>query len=570
MAEKRSTAFLGDTLSTPRIVTNPWMILVVLTLGFFMILLDTTIVNVAIPSIIDGLHASLDQILWILNAYILVYAVLLITAGRLGDMFGPKRMFITGLIIFTLSSTLCGLAQDPNQLIFFRVVQAVGGALLTPQSLSLITSIFPAEKRGAAFGIWGAMAGLAAVAGPTAGGFLTTTFSWRAIFYVNVPIGIVAVILAYLLMPEKIVYQKHELDVVGIGLVSLGLFAGIFGLIEGQRYNWGRISDVAPLNLGGLSAGLISIPSILLAGILLLVVFVLWESRQTEPVLPLSLFRDRNFSLANLVSGIVAFGMFGLFLPLMLFLQTALGLSAEEAGITVAPMALTSMFFAPLAGRLTDKVNGKYLLAAGLTVFAAGMLLVVRVASLDSTGLTFTLPLIVAGVGMGFMFAPMVTLAMRNIDPRQAGAASGFLNTVRQVGAAMGSAVVGAILQNQLANNMHSQAVSYSGQLPPAYRTPFIRGFAHSNGVQVGRGQTGFQLPANLPAGAAHTLETLGQTVFRHAYLLAMRPSMTIPVSVLLSGAVIALFMRTPSARARAAEAGAEESWSGSAVAVGE
>jgi EmrB/QacA subfamily drug resistance transporter len=541
-----------------------------LTLGFFMILLDTTIVNVAIPSIIDGLHASLDQILWILNGYILVYAVLLITAGRMGDMYGPKRMFIAGLVMFTASSALCGLAQDPNQLIFFRVVQGVGGALLTPQSLSMITSIFPADKRGAAFGIWGAVAGLAAVAGPTLGGFLTTTFSWRAIFYVNVPIGIIAVTLAYLVMPEKIDYHKHELDIVGIGLVSLGLFAGVFGLIEGQRYNWGRISDVAPLNVGGLSAGLVSIPSIILAGIILVVVFVVWEARQQEPVLPLSLFRDRNFSLANLISTIVAFGMFGLFLPLMLFLQSVIGLTAEQAGVAVAPMALTSMFFAPLAGRLTDRVNGKYLLSGGLILFAAGMFLVVRVASLSATGLTFTLPLIVAGVGMGFMFAPMVTLAMRNIDPRQAGAASGFLNTVRQVGAALGSAVVGAVLQNQLANDMHSEAVSYSAQLAPAYRTEFVRGFAHTNGVQVGRGQTGFQLPPNLPANVAHTLQTLGTTVFQHAYLLAMRPAMVLPISVLLSGAVFAVFMRTPSAKARAAATEAEESWSRQPAAVGE
>jgi MFS family permease len=371
-------------------------------------------------------------------------------------------------------------------------------------------------------------------------------------------------------MPEKVVYQKHQLDIVGIGLVSLGLFAGVFGLIEGQRYGWGRISDVAPVDIGGLSAGLISIPSILLGSILLLIVFVWWEARQQEPVLPLSLFRDRNFSLANLISTIVAFGMFGLFLPLMIFLQSALGLTAEQAGVTVAPMALTSMFFAPLAGRLTDKVNGKYLLSGGLIVFGFGMGLVVRVASLSATGFTFTVPLIIAGVGMGFMFAPMVTLAMRNIDPRQAGAASGFLNTVRQVGAALGSAVVGAILQNQLANDMHSQAVSYSAQLPVAYRTPFVQGFAHSNGIQVGRGQTGFQLPPNLPAGTAHTLQSLGQTVFRHAFLLAMRPSILVPVIALLSGAVVAIFMRTPSAKARAAEAEVEESWSAQAVAVGE
>src|SRR5947209_5309024 len=266
----------GPTLSTPRIVTNPWIILIVLALGFFMILLDTTIVNVAIPSIIDGLHASLDQVLWILNAYILVYAVLLITAGRLGDMFGPKKLFISGMILFTLASMACGLAQTPNQLILFRVIQAVGGALLTPQSLSLIASIFPPERRGAAFGLWGGVAGLASVAGPTLGGFLTTTFSWRAIFYVNLPIGIVALTLAVLVMPELTSHRKHRLDVVGVLLATGGLFALVFGLIEGERYSWGRISDIAGFSIGSLQVGLISIPSILLVALLLLGGFLVW------------------------------------------------------------------------------------------------------------------------------------------------------------------------------------------------------------------------------------------------------------------------------------------------------
>src|SRR5947209_4243246 len=240
----------GPTLSTPRIVTNPWVILIVLTLGFFMILLDTTIVNVAIPSIIDGLHASLDQILWILNAYILTYAVLLITTGRLGDMVGPKKLFLIGLIIFTLSSAACGIAQNPEQLILFRVIQGIGGAILTPQTLSIITSIFPPENRGAAFGVWGAVAGVAAVAGPTLGGFLTTTFSWRAIFYVNVPIGIVAVVLAYLLVPELTSHRRHSLDLVGIALATAGLFVGVFALIEGQKYHWSTIISTGSFSIG--------------------------------------------------------------------------------------------------------------------------------------------------------------------------------------------------------------------------------------------------------------------------------------------------------------------------------
>jgi EmrB/QacA subfamily drug resistance transporter len=537
----------STTLRQPRIVAGPWVVLIVVALGFFMILLDTTIVNVAIPSMIDGLHATLDQILWVLNAYILVYAILLITAGRLGDMWGPKKLFMAGLVIFTAASAACGIAQNPEQLIFFRVVQGVGGAILTPQSLSIITSIFPPEKRGAAFGVWGAVAGLAAATGPTLGGFLTTNFSWRAIFYVNVPIGILAVILAWLLMPELTNHRAHRLDVVGVLLASAGLFSGIFGLIEGQRYNWGRIWNAGAFNLGSLHVGLLSIPSLLAYSIVILVLFVIWEAHVDEPLLPLSLFGDRNFSAANVISAIVAFAMLGLFLPLTIFLQSVLGLSAEEAGVVIVPMSITSMIMAPITGHLTDKISGKYLLCVGLVLFATGMGLVINVSSLTATGTIFTLPLIVAGMGMGFTFAPMITLAMRNIAPVQAGSASGFINTIRQVGGTIGSAVVGALLQNRLASGLHTQAVHYAMRLAPALRAKFIAGFSHAgtSGLQVGRGQTGGTVSHNVPPSVSHTLSVLSSAVFRHAFLDAMKSSLTLPIGVLVLGALLALLMQS-------------------------
>jgi EmrB/QacA subfamily drug resistance transporter len=546
--------------------------LLVLTLGFFMILLDTTIVNVAIPSIIDSLHASLDQILWVLNSYVLVYAVLLITAGRLGDMVGPKKLFIAGIILFTLASAACGLAQNPNQLILFRVIQGIGGALLTPQTLSLITSIFPPEKRGAAFGVWGAVGGLAAVAGPTLGGFLTTYFSWRAIFYVNVPIGIVAVILAFLLLPELRIYRKHHLDYPGVILSSAGLFAIVFGLIEGERYNWARIVNVLPFSIGSMQTGLVSIQSIILLGVILLVLFVIGETRAEEPLLPLSLFHDRNYTVGNLISGIVAFGMLGLFLPLTIFLQSVLGLTPLQAGIVLVPNALTSMFVAPIAGRLSDRISGKYILAFGLTLFAVGMGLVIWVASLHSTGTTFTIPLIISGLGMGCTFAPLVAVSMRNVAPTQAGAASGFLNTVRQVGGAAGSAVVGAVLQSRLAIELQTEASHYaaSAHLPPAVRAKFVSGFSNSasGGFQVGRGQTGAgNLPHNLPPALLHELQTLAQTVFQHAFLYAMKPALAIAIIVMLVGAASAFLMQTSQKSSQAAAARQDQEQGGYAAA---
>src|SRR6266550_938772 len=404
---------------------SPWVILLVLCLGFFMILLDLTIVNVAIPSIIDGLHAGLDEILWVLNAYILAYAVLLITAGRLGDMFGAKRLFLIGLAVFTLASIACSLAQTPTQLIAARVIQGVGGAILTPQTLSILTNIFPADKRGAAFGIWGAVAGVASVTGPTLGGFLVTNFSWQAVFWVNVPVG---------------------------------MFAFVFGLIEGQRYHWGTFTDVASFDVAGGHWGLFSIPSLFIASAILLLLFVLWDRAQDQPLVPLSLFSDRNFSVGNGLAAIVMFGMMGLFLPLTIFLQSVLGFTALKAGLTLAPMPLTSMLVAPLSGRATDRIGGKYILMFGLACFAAGMGLVVWVASLNAGQSTFTLPLILAGIGLGCTFAPMTTVTMQRVNPQLAGAASGLLNTTRQLGGAFGSAVVGAILQTRLANELVSQA----------------------------------------------------------------------------------------------------------------
>jgi EmrB/QacA subfamily drug resistance transporter len=533
---------------------SPWIILLVLCLGFFMILLDLTIVNVAIPSIIDGLHAGLDQILWVLNAYILAYAVLLITAGRLGDMFGAKRLFLIGLAVFTAASIGCSLAQSPGQLIAARVIQGVGGAILTPQTLSILTNIFPADKRGAAFGIWGAVAGIASVTGPTLGGFLVTNFSWQAVFWVNVPVGIIAFILGVWLLPGIRLGREQNLDPIGVLLASGALFAVVFGLIEGQRYHWGTLTDIASFDAAGGHWGLFSIPSLFIASAILLLLFILWDRAQDQPLVPLSLFGDRNFTIGNGLAAIVMFGMMGLFLPLTIFLQSVLGFTALKAGLTLAPISLTSMLVAPLSGRATDRFGGKYILMFGLTCFAAGMGLVVWVSSLNSSWSTFTLPLILAGVGLGCTFAPMTTVTMMRVNPRLAGAASGLLNTTRQLGGAFGSAVVGAILQTRLANELVSQAQAQAGSLPPAFRLRFVQGFAKAagGGLEVGRGESGVPLPVGIPAAAAAQVQRLAHEVFAQAFINAMRPSLAVPIGVLLFGAVLTttiIARRTPSAQ---------------------
>jgi hypothetical protein len=355
------------------------------------------------------------------------------------------------------------------------------------------------------------------------------------------------VVLASLVMPELTNHRKHHLDIPGVALASTGLFIGVFALIESQKFNWGRIWDVGAFNVGPIQAGPVSILSLLLLSVVILVVFVALEVRQSEPLLPVALFRERNFSIANGVSALVAFGMLGLFLPLSIFLQSVLGLDALHAGFVLVPTSLTSLFISPFSGRLTDRIDGKFILFTGLFLFACGMGLVVLVASLNSTGTSFTLPLIVAGVGMGFTFAPMVTLAMRNVRPEQAGAASGFINTVRQVGGAVGNAVVGAVLQHQLASEMPSQAARLATKLPAQIRGRFVSGFSHtSGGFQVGRGETSGNLPKNLPPSLAQHLQAVGHQVFQYAFLNAMKPALLVPISILLVGSFSTLFMRTP------------------------
>jgi EmrB/QacA subfamily drug resistance transporter len=516
---------------------NPWAVLLVVSLGFFMTLLDLTIVNIAIPDMITRLHASLDDILWVINAYALVLAVLVITAGRLGDLIGPRIMFALGIGVFTAASAACGLAPSAGWLIGFRAVQGLGAAMLMPQTLTIITNTFPADRRGAAFGVWGAVAGVATIAGPTLGGLLVTAFDWRYIFFVNLPFGVACLILTFFIIPDLRPGRRHRIDVPGVLLASAALLAICYGLVEGQKYNWGTIT------------GFISVPLVFVVGVVLLAAFLLlqWRTQDREPLVPFALFRDRNYSVVNWVSGTLSIGMMGIFLPFTIYLQSVLGFSALKAGLAMAPASVLSMFIAPVAGRFTDRIGGKYILMSGLALFGAGMGWVALEATTTSAWYAFLPALIVAGIGMGCIFAPMVTVAMRNIDPRMAGAASGVLNTVRQCGLVIGTAAVGALLQNRLVSAMHAQAVTRSAALPARVRGPFITQIQHSasNGIQVGAGQNGGSsaLPG-LPARLVAEIARIGHEVFTFGYVTAMRSTMLFPVILLAIAALSCLLLR--------------------------
>lgn len=508
---------------------NPWLALLVLCLGFFVIVLDTTIVNVAIPTMVASLHAGLDQALWVLNAYLLMLAVLQLTGGRLGDIVGQRNLFVAGLALFTAASAACGLAQDANQLVVARAVQGVGAATLSPQALVIVSTIFPAERRGAALGIMGAVSAIAGVAGPIAGGLIVTYLDWRWIFYVNLPVGVIGIVLTQLFVPDLRPGRRHRLDLTGVVLGTGGLGGIVFGLIEGQRYSWGAVAGTA-----------LTIPEIIAAGVLLLAAFVLWERTQAEPLVPLALFRNRDYAVATFLTVVQVFGMFGFLFTMTIYLQSVLGMSAIQAGLTTLPLSLAIIAVSPLAGRLTDRVGGRYMLMLGCVLFAAGVGGVAAVESLSSNSLTFALPLALAGVGGGLTIAPIMTVAMHGVRPALAGAASGMLNTSRQVGAALGTAVIGAVLQIQLLTAMHGRAVVDSVQLPAAVRHRFVDSFANaaSSGFEVGRGQNGTSLPAGLPPEVAQVLPSLVHDVFVTSYVTAMRPALMVPVAGFLLGAL--------------------------------
>jgi EmrB/QacA subfamily drug resistance transporter len=517
---------------------NPWAVLLVVSLGFFMTLLDLTIVNIAIPNLITKLHASLDDVLWVINAYALVLAVLVITAGRLGDLIGPRIMFSSGVAVFTAASAACGLAPSPGWLIGFRAVQGLGAAMLMPQTLTIITNTFPPERRGAAFGVWGAVAGVATIAGPTLGGLLVTAFDWRWIFFVNLPIGVAVLLITPVIIPDLRLGRRHRIDIPGVLLASAALLAICYGLVEGQKYNWGTVW------------GFISIPLILGAGVVLLLLFLLVQklTQDKEPLVPFAVFRDRNYSVVNWVSGVLAIGMMGIFLPLTIYLQSVLGFSALKAGLVIAPASLVSMFVAPVAGRMTDKIGGKYILMSGLTLFGIGMGWLALIVRPDSTWPSFLAPLIVAGFGMGCIFAPMVTVAMRNIEPRMAGAASGVLNTVRQVGLVIGTATVGALLQNRLVSSISNEASARSAALPPQVRRQFVTEMHNSakSGIQVGAGQSGgsTRLSPGVPAQIVAEITRIAHEVFTMAFVTAMRQTMLLPVILLAVGALSCLAIK--------------------------
>ena len=412
-----------------------WWTLGALCFALFMIMLDNTVVNVALPAIQSDLGISRSELEWTVAAYALTFASLLLTGGKLGDLLGRRLIFLIGITVFTASSLFCGLSSGAGELIAARAVQGVGAALMMPATLSIISATFPVRERGAAIGIWAGVSAMALAIGPLLGGIITEHVSWNWIFYVNVPIGVLGVVATIFVVPDsRDTSHEQRLDLPGLVTSGLGLLALVYALIEGHAYGWtsGRI------------IGLFVAAAVALAA------FVLLELHQRIPMLDVSLFRNGTFVGANLVAILVTLAMFRILVFFPIYMQTFRGWSPIQAGAALLPWTLMVVVFAPIAGRLSDRVGSRWLMAAGMTVVAICCLELSTV-SLQSSFWRMLPGFVLGGLGMSFVMTPMSAAAMAAVSVDKAGVASGVLNTFRQVGVALGIAITGAIITNRAA-----------------------------------------------------------------------------------------------------------------------
>jgi EmrB/QacA subfamily drug resistance transporter len=484
-----------------------WWTLAAMCFALFMIMLDNTVVNVALPSIQRDLHASISSLEWTVNAYTLTFAVLLVTGGRMGDIFGRRTMFLAGVVVFALSSAFIGLAPSQEILVAGRAVQGIGAAFMMPGTLSIISNTFPPAERGRAIGMWAGVSGLALAIGPVVGGALTEYVSWRAIFFLNLPVaaGAVAVTL-FAARNSRDETVDRSVDYPGIAALSVGLTSLILALIEGNSWGWGsaRIVTLIVLTVVGTAA------------------FVLIETHRRVPMVDFSFFKSRTFAGANLVAIVISFAMLAQFFFMALYMQNILGYSALQAGVRFLPSTLMIIIIAPIAGRLSDKIGPKPLIMAGLSLLAASLFLQSQISVHSGYG-TLLPAFVLLGIGIALTMSPMSTAAMNAVDVTKAGVASGVLSMGRMVGGSLGVAVTGALFQgaftNRLDQLMGTTSKATSDKLFEA----------------VSSGQSG-----NLGTGAkAQRMVSDAHDAFVHALAGSMRLSLAVVVAGLVIAGVL-------------------------------
>ena len=432
-----------------------WFTLAAVSVGLFMIMLDNTVVNVALPSIQRDLGADLSELQWTVTGYALTFAALMLVGGKVADAYGRRLIFVVGIAVFTLASLLCGLAASGEMLIAARVLQGVGAALMNPATLSIIATTFPPRERGTAIGIWAGVSALALAIGPLVGGLITQHLDWSWIFFVNVPVGILGIAASFVFIDESRDKTHVRLDLPGLATSGVGLFALTYALIEANTYGWSSPRIVGAFVLAGV----------------LLAAFVILELRQRSPMLPLELFRSGTYTGANLVTLLVALAMFGVFFFLSLYMQNVLGYSAVQAGAAFLPMTILIILVAPIAGKTSDRIGSRGLMTAGMILIAAQLVMFSRLGQ-DASFWDLFPALMVGGIGMSLTMTPSAAAATRSVPVERAGVGSAVLNSARQVGGTMGIAVMGAIIAAEAG----------------AERTPeaFMRGFESALLVAAG------------------------------------------------------------------------------------
>src|SRR5262245_37705509 len=464
-----------------------WWTLGAVAFGLFMIMLDNTIVNVALPSIQSDLDLQISELEWVVTGYALTFGALMLTGGKLADLLGRRFIFVVGLAIFTASSLACGLANGPEMLIGARVVQGVGAAMMNPATLSIITVTFPPRERGTAIGIWAGVSALALAIGPLFGGIIVEQINWNWIFFINVPVGVLAIVAAFLFNDEsRDTSHEQRPDFPGLLTSGVGLFALTYGLIEANNYGWTSTRILIAFGIAVVS----------------LVGFVLLERHQRLPMLDLSLFRNVSFSGANTVMLLIGLAMFGVFFYVSLYVQQILGYSPTQAGASFLPWTLIIIVLAPQAGRLSDRTGPKPLVTSGLVVLAGSLLIFANLGT-DASFWSLLPAMILGGIGMGLAMAPVTAAAMGSVPRDKAGVGSAVLNSARQVGGSLGIAIMGAIV-----------AASVSGGAIAGRPNPedFVTGFHHA--LEVGA--------VLVIVGAVVAATTLKRT--RHAEEVAEAP----------------------------------------------
>jgi EmrB/QacA subfamily drug resistance transporter len=488
-------------------------VIVLLTMCFAlaMAMLDNTVVNIALPTITSKLNATVSDLQWIIDGYVLAFASLLLTGGILGDRYGRKKMFLTGLAIFTLASLGCGLSGSGGQLIMFRALQGVGAALLMPGTLSILTVTFPPEERSRAIGLWAGVSGLALALGPTLGGYIVEHGGWETVFFINVPIGVIAFAIASRTVRESVSEETRHLDLPGLALGTSGLFSLTYGLIEANQRGW--------------SDGLIV--ASLVAAAVLLTAFLVWEHRSPKAMMPLSFFRIPAFSAGNAIAFSVSLGLFSIFLFVTLYMQAIRGYTPFQAGLRFLPMTGMIIVTAPLAGQVAQRLGPRIPMTYGLTVASAGLLGLTFIQP-DTPFWTIAILFVMMGHGLGATMAPMTAAVMGSVGPQRAGLGSAMTNTSREVGGVLGIALLGTVLFDRLGSVLVPKLAGLG--LERAQASAIAQAASH-----------GFVSPRELAALGLSAEQTRGFTgAFQEAYMSGFHLALLIAGLILLTAAVVA------------------------------